>query len=136
MFPGVINYLVEGVTNGLLYRFKAKSLNYNGRSDFSEAEAFYACTSPSGFVRPLITEQLGSSITIQWETPSDTGGCRVTSYIVYRNDGGLGLITTEVNTDNESLVRDRPSLNSFKITNFPSDSQGNTFAIRVKVLTT
>ena len=124
------------MTNGLLYRFKAKTLNYNGESQFSDVVSYYACSDPTQFVRPLIFEQSGNSITIQWEPPADTGGCRIVSYIIYRNDGILGNVDTEVNEDNEPLVRDRPSLNSFQITNFPLNSEGFTFSIRIKVVTT
>ena len=120
---------VQGLTNGLLYRFKAKALNFNGLSDFSDVASFYACTQPSEFARPLIFAQSGSSISIKWEPPNDTGGCRITTYIIYRNDGGQGSVDTEVNEIEEPLVRDRPSLNSFEITNFPTDSEGQTFSI-------
>jgi hypothetical protein len=54
----------------------------------------------------------------------DNGGCRITSYVVYRNDGSIGDIITEVNTDNDPDVRDRPSLSSLMITNFPAASEG------------
>ena len=64
------------------------------------------------------------------------GGCRITTYVIYRNDGGLDEISTEVNEDNDPLVRDRPSLNSYEVTSFPVDGQGSTFAFRVKAVTT
>lgn len=47
VFPGITNYSVENLTNGLLYRFKARSLNYNGFSEYSEIASYYACTSPT-----------------------------------------------------------------------------------------
>lgn len=136
VFPGVTYHNVRGLTNGLLYRFKAKSLNYNGLSEFSETVEFYACTAPTEFARPQVFAQSGSSVSIKWDPPKDTGGCRITTYIIYRNDGGLGLVDTEVNEVEEPLVRDRPSLNSFEITNFPANSQGLTFSIRILVKTT
>ena len=52
VFPGVTYHDVQGVANGLRYRFKAKSLNFNGVSEFSETASFYACTAPTDFVRP------------------------------------------------------------------------------------
>lgn len=40
MMPGTTEYDVRGLINGLTYRFKARSLNYNGLSDFSEVAEF------------------------------------------------------------------------------------------------
>lgn len=44
---------MQGLTNGLLYRFKARSLNFNGVSIDSDVASYYACTAPSGFSRPI-----------------------------------------------------------------------------------
>ena len=53
VLPGVTYYHMQGLTNGLLYRFKARSLNFNGVSVDSDVASYYACTAPSGFSRPI-----------------------------------------------------------------------------------
>jgi hypothetical protein len=58
------------------------------------------------------------------------------TYVIYRNDGRDGEIITEVNQIEEPLIRNQPSRSSFLITNFPVNMQGQTFAIRIKVVTT
>ena len=88
---------MQGLTNGLIYRFKAQSLNFNGLSDFSDVASYYVCTEPTDFSKPLVFDQSGTSISITWDPPRDTGGCRITTYIIYRNDGSQGEIVTEVN---------------------------------------
>jgi len=42
--------------------------------------------------------QTNSSVTLKWNAPNNNGGCRITSYVVYRDDGLGGNITNEVNT--------------------------------------
>ena len=53
--PGKTEVEVRGLTNGLLYRFKVRGLNYNGLSEFSEIAAYFVCTTPSGFDWPRVT---------------------------------------------------------------------------------
>ena len=90
-------YLKRGLTNGLLYTFRAYAINFNGVSVASDPATFYACTAPTDFSRPQIVTQTNTAITISWVPPIDAGGCRITSYVVYRDDGLGGDITTEVN---------------------------------------
>jgi hypothetical protein len=87
------------------------AINFNGLSDPSQPASFYVCSSPSDFAKPEVIEQNRLEITIQWRPPQDDGGCSITSYVVYRNDGLGGPITEEVNEINDSLVRNLPSLN-------------------------
>lgn len=111
-------------------------MNFNGKSQPSQTASFYACIAPSGFQKPAIVEQTQSYITISWQPPTDDGGCRILSYAVFRDDGASGPINTEVNANLDPLVRNLPSLNSLKVTNFPTGSQGSTFRFQIKVITT
>ena len=134
--PGITYFLVSGLQNGGLYRFRAYSVNFNGISAASEVAEYFACTAPTDFNQPIIINQSSALFAITWDPPNDAGGCRITSYIVYRNDGLIGAVDTEVNEDNDSAVREKPSLSSFTITDFPANSEGNTFRIQIKVITT
>lgn len=64
----------------------------------SQSATFYVCTAPSDFRRPEVVNQTDSAITLRWSAPTNNGGCRITSYVVYRDDGLGGNITNEVNT--------------------------------------
>lgn len=112
-------------------------MNFNGVSlESSPVYEYWACTAPSGFDAPDLVLQSETEIQIAWHPPNDTGGCRITSYAVYRDDGLGSVIDTEVNSDNDASVRDLPSLDTLTITNFPANSQGLTFRIQVLAITT
>jgi hypothetical protein len=65
-----------------------------------------------------------------WEPPEDLGGCRVTGYAVFRDDGAVASsstgagITTEFNSNSDSAIRDKPSLNTITATNWPVGTEG------------
>ena len=66
-------------------------------------------------------------MTLSWIAPDDDGGCIITGYAVFRNDGQGGTSWTEVNTAMDSNVRDKPYLLNMVVTNFPLNSAGNEF---------
>ena len=81
---------------------------------------------------PVRTTSTTTSLTLKWEHPVDNGGCLVTSYAVFRNDGAQGDISIEANADGDTNVRNRPTLDSLTITNFPSGtSTGLDFSFKV-----
>lgn len=94
-----------------MYTFRVYAINFNGMSQPSQTASFYVCSAPSDFGRPEVVNQTNTSITLKWNAPNDNGGCRITSYVVYRDDGLGGNITTEVNTLQDPSVRGNPSLN-------------------------
>jgi hypothetical protein len=67
-----------------------------------------------------------------WNAPKDDGGCPITGYAVFRNDGEGGLPTIEVNTDQDSNIRDKPTLRSVTVSNFPEGSLSSTFMYQVE----
>ena len=85
--PGVLGHLVDGLTNGHFYSFRAIAVNYNGQSAPSTPAAYYVCTAPSRFSKPVIVAQERTGFFLRWEPPEELGGCRVTGYAVFRDDG-------------------------------------------------
>ena len=72
-----------------------------------------------------------------WEPPRDLGGCRVTGYAVFRDDGevassstGAG-ITTEFNSAADAAIRGKPSLNTITATHWPVGTEGQAFRLQV-----
>jgi hypothetical protein len=93
----------------------------------------YACVAPSKMVAPFrVTSTSSPSFTIEWTAPTDDGGCPILSYAVFRNDGENGSITTEVNSDQDTNIRDKPTLRQMVITNYPTDARGNTFMYQIE----
>lgn len=70
-------------------------------------------------------------MTLEWSAPQDNGGCTVTGYAVYRNDGEGGTSWTEVNAVMDTNVRDRPDLLGMTVTAFPINSAGKEFEFKV-----
>jgi hypothetical protein len=119
----------KNLQNGLLYRFRAIALNFNGKSEPSEIAEFYVCTSPTSFKAPVVRDQTSSSITIEWLPPLDDGGCSILGYAVFRDDGLGSEIDQEVNQEEDPLVRNLPSLDQMTVTSFPDASSGRTFRL-------
>ena len=124
---GDLSYHVMGLETGYFYNFRAYAINFNGLSDPSDSAGYYVCVEPSGIQPVKVTAQSQTQISVDWSEPLDDGGCSILSYVVYRDDGLGGDISTEVNESNDPLVRNLPSLNALTITNFPASSSGRTF---------
>jgi len=89
----------ENLQTGKLYKYKVSAVNFNGEGPLSDPLLTYACLAPKKMEAPWRVTSTTSSFTLQWHESSDNGGCHVTSYAVYRNDGEEGPIEIEVNTD-------------------------------------
>ena len=128
--PGVLGQLVDGLVTGHLYTFRAFAMNYNGLSVPSAPTSFYVCTAPTYFSRPVVESQTSAGLLLRWEPPRELGGCRVTGYAVFRDEGAVASaatgagITVELNSAADPSVRDRPSLNTLAATAFPPGTEG------------
>jgi hypothetical protein len=70
---------------------------------------------------------------IEWTIPADNGGCPITSYAVFRDDGNDSEAIYEVNQTNDSNIRDRPELFEMTVTDYPATPTGKIFKYRVQV---
>lgn len=125
--PTITAYIISGLTTGEIYRFKVSALNYNGEGLLSSELSTYACIAPSNFIQPYKISSTSTTMTLGWVEPTENGGCTITGYAVFRDDGAGSSITTEVNSANDGSIRTRPSLRSATITYFPASPTGLTF---------
>ena len=59
---------------------------------------------------PVRVTSTKTTFELQWTEPTYNGGCPLTSYAVYRDEGDSGLITTEVNSAYDTNIRDKPTV--------------------------
>jgi titin len=103
-------FLVKGLQTAQRYRFKLQAINFNGLSPMSQEFTFNACLPPSSLRAPYRLDSSLSSITLGWGEPLDDGGCPVTGYAVFRDEGTRGTPTVEVNSGLDPTVRGIPTL--------------------------
>ena len=46
---------------------------------------------------PFKVSSEANSLVLGWEDPLDNGGCPITGYALFRDDGAGGAVTTEIN---------------------------------------
>jgi hypothetical protein len=94
--PDILSYTATGLTTGLPYRFTVQAIDANGYSTASSISTFYSCQSPSGLATPtyVSSDETLMTIDIAWAAPTSSGGCAVTGYKLYLDNGAGGAITT------------------------------------------
>lgn len=98
----------------------------------SDALLKYSCQLPG---QPLPPYRLSGSRTLlklRWQIPQDNGGCNLTGFNLFRDDGAGGLIQTEVDP---TTINDKPSLTQHEMIFLPIDT-GKQFRYQLKVSNT
>ncbi len=91
------------------------AVNFNGEGDPSPIAFLKPCSLPSHWVKPFLISNTKTEVKIGWNEPADLGGCPISSYAVFVDDGAFGDFE-EANVDNDITVRNKPSLSSFIVT--------------------
>lgn len=96
---------------------------------------FNACVAPSGLPTPVRIDEgsIQNSLLIAWEAPLSDGGCPITGFSVYRDDGANGDVSTEVNSAGDPSIVGNPVLRQVAITNWPAGGAGKWFRVKVRV---
>lgn len=95
---------VGALIPGAVYTFSVAAVNYNGEGDVSPAVTLTSCVSPSQVAAPRLVTTTESSATIRWSPPGDDGGCPISGYKIYRDDGAEGALTTPVTFEAPAAV--------------------------------
>lgn len=114
------------VIQGRYYNFRYKVVDLNNHESYSDILQVWTCELPSQPGTPFWIESTETSIEIRWSEPQDDGGCPITEYKIFRNDG------VQVMTDQSAGL---PYLNQIVVTEFPHNSVGQRFSFTVKVFT-
>ena len=70
-------------------------------------------------------------MTLEWTAPEDNGGCPITSYAVFRDDGLTSVPSIEINSPSDINVRNKPTLRTLEALFDPADL-GTKFAFHVR----
>jgi len=117
------------LTTGRAYQFAVVAHNFNGAGTSSETVELYSCVLPSQFSAPYRIGSSATSLEIGWTPPEDSGGCAITGYAVFKDDGTGAGTFEEANSVNDPAVRNQPGLNSMTITTFDAEDTGQGFVI-------
>jgi len=93
--PEILKLIVPDTKSAVPYTFRHRAFNFNGPSDYSDEFIVFVCVDPSPPSKPRWVGSTKTSITIEWDTSTDDGGCPIFGYRVYR-DSGLGLGANDV----------------------------------------
>jgi hypothetical protein len=127
--PNVHYHLTSGLTSGTSYTFNLVAINFNGESDPSPDAVFSACTTPSGLSQPVASATTQTTVLLTWTAPVSNGGCSITGYVLYVDDG-TGTSGTFTATDTTTIAN-KPYLRSDTVTLSPS---GSTFRAYIRAI--
>jgi hypothetical protein len=87
--PDILEYTAGDLTTGSPYLFSVQAINRNGNSVHSTTATYYACVEPPVVGTPLLVsaDRVAMTVTIEWQKPTDNGGCSLLGYRLYRTDG-------------------------------------------------
>ena len=85
-----VNYVDSNLNKGSTYRYQVTAQNSIGDSTFTVPESATIATTIAGIPTDLTVSVSGTTITVSWVAPSDTGGLSVT-YTVARSENGGGF---------------------------------------------
>lgn len=112
---------------GQLYQFRVSALNFNGESVPSDVLEVYACNFPAQPDRPQRISGTKTSLLLGWAQVDDNGGCPITGYRLYRDDGDSSSIAIEVDP---SEINNKPTLTQHNIA-FDSSQTGLFFRFQL-----
>ncbi len=121
---------ITGLTKGKIYYFYVVALNANGASLASPELTAYSCALPSGLAAPTLSTSTTTSLYLKWTPPTSDGGCSLTQYSLYRNDGAGGSVTTEVDATTFSA---NPTLTTYNVASLTSS--GSTYQFKLRAIT-
>lgn len=113
--PSLHEYIVAGLVQQRPYRFRIQAENFNGLSALSDIATHWTCLPPSMMDPPVKVQSTATSMFVKWAAPKDDGGCPITGYALFRDDGITEIPSIEVNSVNDPLIRNIPTLRQVEV---------------------
>lgn len=108
-FSAVVSNLVPQK----FYNFRAQAFDVNGPGVYSSVTSVQACISPANLSSPLISSITKTSFKVSWSAPVVFGGCPITSYVLYRDDGQGSSVNIPIDL---TTFSSRPDLFTYVVT--------------------
>lgn len=97
--------IAERIDSGTMYRFKYRSYNINGASDWSPISYLTAATIPARPPAPTFDDATDTTIVLSFSPSTDDKGSEITEYELFINGGGSSANFEKVITyDGSSLT--------------------------------
>lgn len=84
---------MDELTTGAAYRFKVVAFNFNGQGQESASSIHYSCAKPGYLPPPQLVSTTQQYMTLSWTEPHENGGCPITGFQLFRDDGLTGVPT-------------------------------------------
>ena len=97
--PQLTEYLIQGLVGGRLYRLKVYATDTNGRGTESPIVEQISCIEPAEMQLPILESVSKTTYTLSWSLPLFVGGCPITGFGIFRDDGNNGPLDIEVDKD-------------------------------------
>ena len=94
-----LDFVVSNLVAPRFYRFRVYAIDVNGAGAYSEESSIQACIPPSELGRPLVSDIGKTSFTLSWSAPLLFGGCPVTSYELWRDQGDGGEVNVLIDAE-------------------------------------
>lgn len=127
--PSIFTYTQTGLTTGATYYFYLSAINFNGEGPQSSPAVYTACTQPSRLAAPKVISTTATTVNLVWNYPLDDGGCPLTSYILFLDDGNGGAFASFAPSD----IMYQPYLLAYQIV-LPSSQTGLNYRLYLRAL--
>ena len=117
--PLITEYNITGLMTGQVYQITLVAVNFNGDSQMSDPLVKYSCVEPSMPSPPVRVTGDRTDLTLSWLIPKNDGGCPLTGFNLYRDNGAGGSISIEVDP---LAIDSRPSLTQHNLVFLPADT--------------
>ena len=106
-------YVMTETTPGLSYTFYVMAINFNAQSDLSTGTTLKSCVAPYSVNPPTLIESTSTTLRLAWTSPGSNGGCSITGFDLFRDDGEGGDINIPVDS---ATISGNPNLFEHTVT--------------------